>query len=139
LSQLREDYNLVLDAIALGYWVRECELEVVGDRYVLDESWKQPVRRHLDEDSTEALRTAMGQLGEALPDGFIAGPEVWDDVLDLSLDALEARGEQILTQEPEFDDDAEITPDHRSFCFRLGYGLAITVDALGLEGTQPRQ
>ena len=49
------------------------------------------------------------------------------------------RADYILAETEEFDEDAEISDDLREFALGLGYGLAVTVDALGIDGTRPRQ
>jgi len=140
LSNFREEYNLVLDAIALGYWIRRAELEL-GDGYnSFDANYASQLREKFAEtDEPDAIvKIGMNAVREGLPAPFAAGPETWNDVLAWSVSALEQRGAQILAAE-EFDEDGEIPPERREFALGLGYGLGVTTEALGIEAIQPRQ
>jgi hypothetical protein len=92
-----------------------------------------------EEEPDVILKIAMNEVRESLPEPFAQGPEVWAEVLEVALPVLRERGEVILAEAPEFDEEAGIPDERREFTFGLGYGLGVAVEALGIDGTQPRQ
>jgi hypothetical protein len=140
LSEFREDYNLVLDAIALGYWIRQAELELTEGFNTFDSSYIEEIREKFTEEEPDTiLQIAMNQVRENLPDPFAQGPEVWAEVVALSVTLLTARGRQMLIETSEFDEDFDISDERREFALGLGYGLGLTASAIGIEATRPRE
>jgi hypothetical protein len=141
LSNFREEYNLVLDAIALGYWIRRAEIELTDQVNGFDDGFKSQLReKFADEDEQDTIITiGMNEVRSSMPAPFAQGEDVWTEVRGIALGLLDERGKMILSDHPEFDEDGEISDEMREFALGLGYGLAITVDALGIEGTRPRQ
>ncbi|HEX5610588.1 MAG TPA: hypothetical protein VFX45_10925 [Solirubrobacterales bacterium] len=140
LSRFREEYNLVLDAIALGYWIRRAELELRDGFNSFDPGYASQLREKFAEtnEPDSIVKIGMNEVREGLPAPFAPGPEVWSDVVAWSVSALEQRGAQILAAE-EFDEDGEIPAELRQFAIGLGYGLGVTTEALQMEAIQPRQ
>lgn len=140
LSNFREDYNLVLDAISFGYWIRRAEVELTDGFNTFDAGHVEHLREKYEEGEPDAILTvSMNQVREALPEPFAPGPEVWSEIVSLATELLTAWGRHLLTETPEFDEDFDIADERREFALGLGYGLAVTVDALGIDGTRPRQ
>lgn len=141
LSHFREEEELVHDAIALGYWLRRAELESGAETKTFDPDYVVQLQEKLAEtdEPDQIITIAMNEVRENMPKPFAQGPEVWSEVVDLALRALEERGHRLLVEASEFDDEVDISREQREFAFGLGYGLAVTVDALDIEGTQPRQ
>lgn len=141
LSRFREEYNLVLDAIALGYWIRRAELELTEGFNTFDDNFIAQLREKFAEaDEPDTIITiAMNEVSEGLPGPFAQGPEVWSEVLGVAIRVLTIRGQSLLIEQPDFNEDAEISDELREFALGIGYGLATTVDALGIEGTRPKQ
>lgn len=141
LSQFRDEYNLVLDAIALGYWIRRAELELTEGFNTFDDQFVKQLREKFAEaDEPDTIITiAMNEVSEGLPGPFAQGPEVWSEVLGVAIRVLTIRGQSLLIEQPDFNEDAEISDELREFALGIGYGLATTVDALGIEGTRPKQ
>lgn len=140
ISKFREDYNLVLDAISLGYWIRRAEVELTDGFNTFDTGHVEHLREKYEEGEPDTiLKLSMNQVREALPEPFAPGPEVWSEIVSLATEVLAAWGRQLLTETPEFDEDFDIADEMREFALGLGYGLALTVDALGIQGTRPRQ
>jgi hypothetical protein len=141
LSRFREEHNLVLDAIGLGYWIRMAEVELNERVNTFDEDYVADLRERFTKapEPDRILRGTMNQVRESLPAPFARGAEVWSEVLDTAIHNLHERAEYILADTDEFDENAEISDDLREFALGLGYGLAVAVDALGIDGTRPRQ
>lgn len=141
LSNFREDYNLVLDAIALGYWIRRAELELMEDFNTFDDKFIAQLREKFAEaeEPDTLIQVAMNDVREALPEPFAPGAKVWSEVLGAATEVLTIRGQKLLSEQPDFDEDGDISDDRREFALGLGYGLAVTVDALGIEGTRPKE
>jgi len=141
LSNFREEYNLVLDAIALGYWIRKAERELAdGIANTFDPDYVAQIREKFQGDEPDTILTiGMNEVSKSLPEPFAHGAEVWSEVLGLAIPVLEKRGRHILADTPEFDEDVDISPELREFVLGLGYGLAATAEALEIEGTRPRQ
>lgn len=140
LSNFREDYNLVLDAISLGYWIRQAEVELTDGFNTFDAGHVEHLQEKYKEGEPDTILTvSMNQVGEALPEPFAPGPEVWSEIVSVAIELLTAWGRRLLIETPRFDDDFDIPAERREFALGLGYGLAVTVDALGIEGTRPRQ
>jgi hypothetical protein len=141
LSHFREEYNLVLDAIALGYWIRRAEPELTDGINTFDANYIVDLREKFaasDEPDT-IITIAMNQVREGLPEPFAQGPEAWSEVVEVAVHVLTIRGESLLSEQPDFDEDGQISDELREFALSLGYGLAMTVDALGIDGTRARQ
>lgn len=141
LSNFREDYNLVLDAIALGYWIRQAELELCDGFNSFDSSYAGQLREKFAENDEPdvIVKIGMNEVREGLPGPFAPGPEAWNDVTGWAVSALEQRGERILAETEEFDESGEIPPERREFALGLGYGLGVTTEALEIDATQARK
>ena len=141
LSKFREDYNLVLDCIALGYWVRKAERDLTDGFNTFDDAYVEQIReKFADDDQPDVIISiAMNQVRESLPQPFAPGPKIWGEVLEIAVPLLQQRGEVILTETPNFDEDFDIAEERREFTFGLGYGLGVAVEALGRDGTRPKQ
>jgi hypothetical protein len=59
LSNFREEYNLVLDAIALGYWLRRAEIELTDSVNTFDDGFKSQLRRKFDDEEDEERVTVI--------------------------------------------------------------------------------
>lgn len=141
LSHFREEYNLVLDAIALGYWIRQAEPELADGLNTFDANYIADLREKFaasDEPDT-ILTIAMNQVREGLPEPFAQGPGAWSEVVEVAIHVLTIRGRSLLAEQPDFDEGGEISDEQREFALSLGYGLAMAVDALGIDGTRTRQ
>jgi hypothetical protein len=140
LSNFREDYNLILDAISLGFWIREAEVELTDSFNTFDPEHVEHLRERYSEGEPDAiLMVSMNQVRETLPEPFGLGSKIWSEIVQRATELLKVRGEHILAEREEFDEHAEISDDLREFTLGLGYGLAFTVDALGIDGTRLRQ
>ena len=130
----------MLDAISLGYWIRRAEVELTDGFNTFDTGHVEHLREKYEEGEPDTiLKLSMNQVREALPEPFAPGSEVWSEIVSLATEVLAAWGRQLLTETPEFDEDFDIADEMREFALGLGYGLALTVDALGIQGTRPRQ
>ncbi len=141
LSHFREEYNLVLDAIALGYWVRQAEAELADGLNTFEANYIADLRDKFEaSDEPDTIITiAMNQVREGLPEPFAQGEEVWSEVVEVAVHVLTIRGRSLLAEQPDFDEDGEISDELREFALSLGYGLAMAVDALGIDGTRTKQ
>jgi hypothetical protein len=141
LSHFREEYNLVLDAIAVGYWIRQAEPELADGLNTFDANYIADLREKFaasDEPDT-ILTIAMNQVREGLPEPFAQGPGAWSEVVEVAIHVLTIRGRSLLADQPDFDESGEISDELREFALSLGYGLAMAVNALGIDGTRTRQ
>jgi hypothetical protein len=136
LSQYPEDYNLVLDAIALGYWIRDSEPDVIQDQLIPDKEYSDQLRDIFEKEGSEAIRIGMGQTAIDMPAAFVLGEEAWADVIRASSEALAARARLILRENEELDSDfPDLGDDLRSMAIGIGYGCRLVVGVLGVEGT----
>jgi hypothetical protein len=139
LSNFREEYNLVLDAISVGYWIRQAERELIGEFNSFDPDYAAQLREKAAEGEPEVIvQIGMNEVRESLPESFGQSPEVWEEVVGIAMQALAALGHQLMLDVPEFDDDARISDDLQEFALGLGYGLGVTASALEVEAIQPR-
>ena len=139
LSNFREEYSLVLDAISVGYWIRQAEYELVGDFNSFDAGYAHQLREKVGEGEPDVIvKIGMVEVREALPAPFAPGPEVWDEVVGLATQVLAATGHQVMMDVPEYDDDADIPDELRDFALGLGYGLGVTASALEIDAVRPR-
>ncbi len=141
LSNFREEYNLVLDAISLGYWLRQAELERDEGFNSFDLSYCEKLQKSYAEgdEPDMVIKIGMVEVSQALPKPFAGGAELWEEVQSLAAEMLEQRAELILAAgDGELDLDARLSDEVRDFAFRLGYGLGVTVKALEIDGIQPR-
>jgi len=141
LSHFREELNLILDAIGLGYWIRRAEVDLTDGVNTFDTDHVEHLRKKFEEadEPDQIITVSMNQVREALPEPFAQGSDTWKEILDIAISNLQERAEYILAETEEFDENAEISDDLREFALGLGYGLAVTVDALDINGTRPRQ
>jgi hypothetical protein len=140
LSNFREEYNLVLDAISLGYWLRQAELELDEGFNSFDPSYCEELQKSYDESDEPdmVIKIGMVEVSQALPKPFAGGAELWEQVRGLAATMLEQRAELILAAgDVELDPEARLSEEVRDFAFRLGYGLGVTVEALEIDGIQP--
>ena len=93
LSHFREELNLVLDAIGLGYWIRRAEVDLTDGVNMFDTDHVEHLREKFEEadEPDQIITVSMNQVREALPEPFTQGSDAWKEVLDIALPNLQER------------------------------------------------
>jgi hypothetical protein len=137
LSVSVEEHDMVLDAIALGYWIRHVERDFTQVN-VADPAFVADLRsRHRSRGSAE-ISAAMALIATDMPRAFLRGPTLWAAVQATAGSVLKRRASRRMALNDDFEDDAEISPETREFALALGYGLRVTVESLGIDGVRDR-
>lgn len=137
LSESREEHDLVLDAIALGYWIRYVERDFT-EVNIADPEFVADLRSRYGKRGAAEISVAMAHIATEMPAAFLRGPVLWAAVQADAGSMLEQRATLLMAQDADFDPDAEISPEARELAFALGYGLGVTVESLAIDAVRER-
>jgi hypothetical protein len=137
LSESTEEHEMVLDAIALGYWIRYVERDFTQVN-IADQDFVADLRSRYRSRGSAEISAAMALVATDMPGAFLRGPTLWAVVQEEAGSILEQRATRLMARHDRFADDAAISPETRELALTLGYGLCVTVESLGIDGVRER-
>jgi len=137
LSESPQEHDMVLDAIALGYWIRHVERDFTQVN-IADPAFVSDLRSRYRISGSAEISAAMALIATDMPGAFLRGPTLWAAVQAEADLILKQRASLLMERDHGFEDDAEISPETREFALALGYGLCVTVESLGIDGVRER-
>lgn len=134
LTANRVDWNLALDALIMGYRLREAEVER-GDWHSFDPDYSTKLREMSADDAGMAVAAGAISVQEGLPAAFGPTDEIWDEVTRWAVKEALDRSWGRHQLKIEDGDGPTLSEAEVEHAFRLGYGLAFSQSAvLGTEG-----
>jgi hypothetical protein len=137
LSESTEEHEMVLDAIALGYWIRYVERDFTQVN-IADPDFVADLRSRYRSRGAAEISAAMALVAADMPGAFLRGPTLWAVLQGEAGSILEQRASRLMARHDRFADDAAISPEIRELALALGYGLCVTVESLGIGGVRER-
>jgi hypothetical protein len=135
LSDSPEEQSLVLDAIALGYWIRYVERDFTHVN-IADPAWVTDLRSRYRGRGSAEISAAMDLIARDMPGAFRRGPTIWAAVQAGAGSILEQRASRLIAWNDDAEAIAAISRETRESALALGYGLCVTVESLGVDGVR---
>ncbi len=129
LTDNRVDWNLALDALIMGYRLREAEVER-GDWNGFDPDYSTKLREMSTDDAGMAVAAGAISVEEGLPAAFGSTGEIWDQVTRWAVKEALDRSWGRHQLNVEDGDGPTLSEAEVEHAFRLGYGLAFSQSAV---------
>lgn len=129
LTDTRVDWNLALDALIMGYRLRESEVER-GDWNSFDPDYSTKLREMSADDTGMAVAAGAISVEESLPAAFGPTDEIWDEVTRWVVREALDRSWGRHALKIEDGDGPTLSEADVEHAFRLGYGLAFSQSAV---------
>ena len=133
----RGEENLLLDALAIGYHLREAETQI-SENNTFDDDYKERLAAAAKDDPIMGLAMGAYAVAEGMPEAFSYVEDVWDEVVELAEGVLRERQPAILAALDEDGEGVTVSDEARDHALRYGYGLCLTAQALGMRGIVAR-